>query len=162
MFNWCQHETLLPLIHHPEFLFVLPLGPRVGCCLGLGSWLRLRLRPVFRSAERSTSCVLGGGDRDRVDKLPVRQVDRAPTYGPKFEQHTHIHSACLHVAHVCFVRCWRVCENPHKQFVSDMATGHLATTKGDGALQYTTGLRQNNGRRSEEGDINTLGASGRA
>ena len=37
-----------------------------------------------------------------------------------------------------------------------------ATTKGDGALQYTTGLRQNNGRRSEEGDINTLGASGRA
>ena len=38
MFNWFRPETLLEVIHHPEFLSVLPLGARVGCCLGLGFW----------------------------------------------------------------------------------------------------------------------------
>ena len=37
MFNWFRHEIFVPVIHHPEFLSVLPLGARVGCCLGLGS-----------------------------------------------------------------------------------------------------------------------------
>ena len=52
--------------------------------------------------------------------------------------------------------------NPRHLNQEETGASKAATTKGDGALQYTTGLRQNNGRRSEEGDINTLGASGRA
>ena len=34
MFNWFQHETLLRVIHHPEFLSVLPFGDAI---LGLGA-----------------------------------------------------------------------------------------------------------------------------
>ena len=52
--------------------------------------------------------------------------------------------------------------NPRHLNQEETGASKAATTKGDVALQYTTGLRQNNGRRSEEGDINTLGASGRA
>ena len=43
MFNWLGCETLLPVIHCSEFLFVLPLGARLQCCVGPWSWLWLRL-----------------------------------------------------------------------------------------------------------------------
>ena len=55
-----------------------------------------------------------------------------------------------------------LCSRPYEINQEETGANKAATTKGDGALQYTTGLRQNNGRRSEEGDINTLEASGRA
>ena len=39
MFNWFSHETLCSVIHHPEFLFVLPFGAGFGAALGLGAAL---------------------------------------------------------------------------------------------------------------------------
>ena len=42
MSNSFQCETLLPVLHHPEFLFLLPFGARLQCHLrlrlGLGFW----------------------------------------------------------------------------------------------------------------------------
>ena len=56
MFNWFRRKTLLPEIHHPEFLSVLPFGARVACCLGLGSWLRLPLRFQFAFQMHALPC----------------------------------------------------------------------------------------------------------
>ena len=67
MFNWLRRETLVPVIHHPEFGSVLPLGARLRCCSGLRSWLRLRLRLGFWDVKMLGDCIIIHDDDDDDD-----------------------------------------------------------------------------------------------